>query len=126
MPVFFFQNKQAVFLVEADRDPPPRSVDILSWLLNAKHLKADEVKGRFTGPRKEMVTPWSTNAVEIAANTGVKGVHRIECFTRENGSSGFDPMLQQFNERNEDHDPGRETQCKSHKFFTGVSDRQTE
>ena len=38
----------------------------------------DNLKGWFIGPRREMITPWSTNAVEITQNMGLNGIRRIE------------------------------------------------
>jgi phosphoribosylformylglycinamidine synthase len=35
----------------------------------------------FVGPRAAMITPWSTNAVEITQNMGIKDIIRIEEFT---------------------------------------------
>ena len=53
------------------------------------------LKGWFIGPRKEMITPWSTNAVEITQNMGLTGISRIEeFFPVTNGSAEFDKMLQ--------------------------------
>jgi len=58
-------------------------------------LQTGRVEGYFIGPRKEMITPWSTNAVEITQNMGIDGISRIEEFIRVAGSdAGFDPMLQ--------------------------------
>ena len=42
-----------------------------------------------------MITPWSTNAVEICQNMGIHGIKRIESFQPYNDASGFDPMLNQ-------------------------------
>lgn len=51
----------------------------LQWLFgNADFLKRDSLEGVFIGPRKEMITPWSTNAVEITRNMGIMGITRIE------------------------------------------------
>ncbi len=68
----------------------------LSWLFGgAKPLDSDVIHGAFIGPRKEMVTPWSTNAVEITQTMGIKGIERIEEFTAfEDNAVAFDPMLQ--------------------------------
>ncbi len=68
----------------------------LSWLLGgAKFMAENLMEGYFVGPRKEMITPWSTNAVEIAANMGVKDLKRMEEYFRvENEKAEFDPMLQ--------------------------------
>lgn len=43
-----------------------------------------------------MITPWSTNAVEITQNMGISGIIRIEEFIKiEAHFSDFDPMLSQ-------------------------------
>jgi len=53
----------------------------LTWLFGgAKLLTEKEIKGTFIGPRKEMVTPWSTNAVEITQTMGITGIERLEEF----------------------------------------------
>jgi phosphoribosylformylglycinamidine synthase len=44
-----------------------------------------------------MITPWSTNAVEITQNMGISGIRRIEEFIEVNNEHGaFDPMLSAF------------------------------
>ena len=49
----------------------------------------------FVGPRREMITPWSTNAVEITQNMGLPGIRRIEQFVEaESEDVPFDAMLQ--------------------------------
>ena len=68
----------------------------LAWLFgNATMLDDDRLEGVYTGPRREMITPWSTTAVEIAQNMGIVGIKRIEEFipTRERKPE-YDPMLQ--------------------------------
>jgi phosphoribosylformylglycinamidine synthase len=68
----------------------------LSWLFgNATLIEKETIKGTFVGPRKEMVTPWSTNAVEITQNMGISGITRIEeYFPSKSSKPLFDPMLQ--------------------------------
>ncbi|MDP5027954.1 MAG: phosphoribosylformylglycinamidine synthase, partial [Flavobacterium sp.] len=62
----------------------------------------------FVGPRAAMVTPWSTNAVEITQNMGISSIIRIEEFEKVAAdltpeASGFDPMLsQKYTELNQD------------------------
>lgn len=42
-----------------------------------------------------MITPWSTNAVEITQNMGLTGISRIEeYFPVSSGDADHDPMLQ--------------------------------
>lgn len=66
----------------------------LEWLFSgASRIDAQRVEGRYVGPRREMITPWSTNAVEIARNLGVEGIVRIEEFRKDGPDTAFDPML---------------------------------
>ncbi len=68
----------------------------LCWLFGgAEKIDAPALEGFFVGPRREMITPWSTNAVEITQNMNICGVERIEeYFPVENGDAEYDPMLQ--------------------------------
>ena len=68
----------------------------LIWLFGgAKPLNENCLDGYFVGPRKEMITPWSTNAVEITQNMGLIGIERVEEFVCvKNESAAHDPMLQ--------------------------------
>ena len=68
----------------------------LVWLFSgAKPVSAKNMKGWFVGPRREMITPWSTNAVEITQIMGIKGISRIEeFFCVSSGDAKHDPMLQ--------------------------------
>ena len=45
------------------------------------------------GPRSSMVSPWSTNAVEITRIMGIEKILRIEEFFSFQSSKNFDPML---------------------------------
>ncbi len=57
--------------------------------------ESDSLSGFFVGPRREMVTPWSTNAVEITQNIGVEGILRIEeFFPADSPGAPHDKMLQ--------------------------------
>ncbi|MEY3420182.1 MAG: hypothetical protein RIR48_462 [Bacteroidota bacterium] len=71
----------------------------LSWLFgDAEVSAADNMTGMYIGPRASMITPWSTNAVEITQNMGISGIKRIELFVPEHPDHPFDPMLlQRFN-----------------------------
>lgn len=96
MVVFFKKGATLITAVDTDHKLTDVDKEKLSWLFDgAKPLASTSVKGRFIGPRKEMITPWSTNAVEITQNMGLKGINRIEQFTltREE-SPRYDKMLQ--------------------------------
>lgn len=75
---------------------PAEEISKLIWLFgNASLIDKENLEGTFIGPRKEMITPWSTNAVEISQNMGVAGIKRIEEFYEATSEKPqFDPMLQ--------------------------------
>jgi len=93
---FFQASEKLVFAVHAKQILSANDIDKLVWALgNAKLLQNESIDGFFIGPRKEMVTPWSTNAVEITQNMGISGIIRIEEFQKvENQNASYDPMLQ--------------------------------
>jgi phosphoribosylformylglycinamidine synthase len=85
-----------VFAVGANKPLDSQDIPKLNWLFgNATLFSEKEIKGFFVGPRKEMITPWSTNATEITQNMGISGIERIEEFLQvENANSAHDKMLQ--------------------------------
>ena len=96
MVIFFKTSVQNIIAVQADHSFSADETKKLSWLFdNAELLPDSTLKGWFIGPRKEMITPWSTNAVEITQNMGLTGISRIEeFFPVTDGSAEFDKMLQ--------------------------------
>ena len=65
--------------VECDHELTQADSDKLCWLFGeATPESENNLKGHFVGPRREMITPWSTNAVEITQNMGLSGITRIE------------------------------------------------
>lgn len=98
MITFFLRNKRTVYLVQSNHPLSDVENQRLGWLLNgAKPLKARSLTGKFVGPRREMITPWSTNAVEITRNMGLDGIERIEEFVKlakTDAAPEYDPMLQ--------------------------------
>ena len=66
----FFQTPlKTVIATEVDHKLSEQEIKELNWLYGeATMLEADTLEGFFVGPRREMVTPWSTNAVEITQN----------------------------------------------------------
>lgn len=71
--------------------------EALEWLFSgAKQVEPSELTGYYVGPRAEMITPWSSSAVEIVQNMGLGarlGIDRIEFFTPAEESTAFDRML---------------------------------
>lgn len=95
--IFFFRNNfKNIIAVGAAGKLQKKDIEKLIWLFgNAKMVEKENVSGVFVGPRKEMITPWSTNAVEITQNMGVKGIVRIEeFFPSKSKKPEHDPMLQ--------------------------------
>ena len=83
-----------------DHNLSENEIKELSWLYgDAEALKADKLEGFYVGPRREMITPWSTNAVEITQNMSLKGIERIEeYFPVSSKDADYDPMLQRMYE----------------------------
>jgi phosphoribosylformylglycinamidine synthase len=98
--VIFFQGSQFVFAVQTDNPLNNDDIPKLSWLFGkAEAISQPTVSGKFVGPRKEMITPWSTNAVEITQNMGIRGITRIEEFSNyELRITNYDKMLEQIYE----------------------------
>jgi len=94
--ILFFKGKLNLFAVEIQKELESQQVEKLNWLFGEAHLIPEEaIKGTFVGPRKEMITPWSTNAVEITQNMGITGISRIEEFFKTKSEKPqYDPMLQ--------------------------------
>ncbi|MDP2112511.1 MAG: hypothetical protein Q8K69_00480, partial [Bacteroidota bacterium] len=79
MILFFKTPQNTLIAVNSVRSINPEDIEKLIWLFGEAEKLDDEVlNGWFVGPRKEMLTPWSTNAVEITQNMGIQGIARIE------------------------------------------------
>ena len=102
----FFQTPQkSVIATEVNHALNEQEIKELNWLYGeATMLDAEQLDGYFVGPRREMVTPWSTNAVEITQNMGLKGISRIEEYWAvESKDAEHDEMLQRmYNGLNQD------------------------
>ena len=92
---FFGNAAKNVFAVQAPKPLSKDSVTKLSWLFaNQPKIELEVLKSSFVGPRAAMVTPWSTNAVEITQNMGIDGIIRIEKFESVDiDFNDFDPMI---------------------------------
>lgn len=102
---FFGNTSNTVYAVQTNNDLSATDIQKLNWLFgNASKIDKSVLSETFVGPRATMVTPWSTNAVEITQNMGISGIIRIEEFEKVNSDfTGFDPMLsQKYKELNQD------------------------
>ncbi|HRZ74408.1 MAG TPA: phosphoribosylformylglycinamidine synthase [Flavobacterium sp.] len=94
--IHFFGNESAtVFAVQSQNELSAQDISKLNWLFgNTNKIEKSVLTDFFVGPRAAMVTPWSTNAVEITQNMGISGIIRIEEFHKaESNDTDFDPML---------------------------------
>ncbi|WP_111708580.1 phosphoribosylformylglycinamidine synthase [Lutibacter citreus] len=93
--IHFFGNKNGkIFAVKTSKELSQETTQKLNWLFgNQEKLELQSIDAIFIGPRAAMITPWSTNAVEITQNMGIEGILRIEEFTTSNGEEDFDPMI---------------------------------
>ena len=96
MITFFKDGSRHIIAVESAEPLSQEYLDRLTWLFDgATPLKARSLKGAWIGPRREMVTPWSTNAVEITQNMAIPGIVRIEeYFKAMSDTPDYDRMLQ--------------------------------
>ena len=90
------RNSEKIYAVGLRSDLKESDIPKLVWLFgDADIIKSETVEGFFVGPRKEMITPWSTNAVEITQNMGIDSIERIEeYFVVAGEDAEHDPMLQ--------------------------------
>ncbi len=105
MLLFFETTHQTIIAVQSVSRPEPTDIAKLNWLFGGSVLLETPVlEGWYVGPRKEMLTPWSTNAVEITQNMGIRGLVRMEeLFPAEGPDARYDHMLQALY-----HNPGQE------------------
>ncbi|WP_333819312.1 phosphoribosylformylglycinamidine synthase [Ohtaekwangia sp.] len=96
MILFFRSKANTIYAVGTVQPLQNSDVQKLTWLFgNAEPLAEKTLSGYFIGPRKEMITPWSTNAVEITQTMGIAGIQRIEEFYAvETDAVKHDKMLQ--------------------------------
>ncbi len=103
--IHFFGNKnENVFAVQTINEISPENIKKLIWLFgNQPKISSASIDAFFVGPRAAMITPWSTNAVEITQNMGIENIIRIEEFKASTKYfEDYDPMLfQKYNSLNQ-------------------------
>lgn len=98
--ISFFRQQGKIYAVKFQQTPSEPTLQKLEWLFgDARHDDTETIAGFFVGPRREMITPWSTNAVEITQNMGIEGIQRIEEFYEVSEKDTFDHMLRQLYKR---------------------------
>ncbi|MCA6422299.1 MAG: phosphoribosylformylglycinamidine synthase [Flavobacterium sp.] len=120
---FFGNESTTVFAVQTKKksnadEMSAETISKLNWLFNSElvsesselvsdsqtNISKSVLTDFFIGPRAALMTPWSTNAVEITQNMGIEGIIRIEEFQKVTADFiDFDPMLsQKYSELNQD------------------------
>ncbi len=102
---FFGNESNTVFAVQTQNELSAENISKLNWLFgNTYKIEKSVLADFFVGPRAAMITPWSTNAVEITQNMTIEGIIRIEEFQKVSDAfSDFDPMLsQKYSELNQE------------------------
>lgn len=94
---FFLSQSNAVFVLQTEKSLSSANVTKLEWLFGGAKLQTETaLSGYFVGPRAAMITPWSTNAVEITQNMDIQDIIRIEEFKKVDAEfADYDPMLSQ-------------------------------
>ena len=76
---FFGNTNSTVFAVQTTKELSNEAIEKLTWLFgNQPKINAASLDAFFIGPRAAMISPWSTNAVEITQNMTIEGIIRIE------------------------------------------------
>lgn len=95
MITFFKTPSQSIIAVDAQCPIQDEHQNRLVWLFgNATPIAHPQLDGKFIGPRREMITPWSTCAVEIVQNMGIDYIVRVEEYFPAGEVPEYDPMLQ--------------------------------
>ena len=90
---FFTKDNSHVYAVESEGALSPEIHKKLKWLFSGSDYISNKIiESKYVGPRSNMTTPWSTNAVEITQNMGISGIKRIEEFIFFNNKNSFDQM----------------------------------
>jgi len=93
--LFFRTSRNTIAAIQADRELSAEDISKLEWFVDGQLLPPDQpIRGAFVGPRREMITPFSTNAVDSVRSFGVGAVSRIEEFQIAEPNPDLDPMLQ--------------------------------
>jgi phosphoribosylformylglycinamidine synthase len=92
---FFGNSDSKIFAIQTTKKLLKKTIDKLTWLFGDQpKIEAISLDAFFVGPRAAMITPWSTNAVEITQNMGISDIIRIEEFIPVSEDfTDFDPMI---------------------------------
>ena len=126
--IYFFRIKNKnIIAIQAIRELDADDISKLKWLFGEATIDENkEIKGWFVGPRRELISPWSDNVVDIAANMNIPGIERIEYFVscnppKENQTRSYDPMLQSLYENLDENVFGIVPEPESVQFISDLA-----
>lgn len=105
MIYFFINSSNKVYAVQTDQNLVETDISKLIWLFgDSQFVKESVLTGCFIGPRSTMISPWSTNAVEVTQSMDIQGITRIEEYQRvEPDFTDYDSMLsEKYSELNQE------------------------
>ncbi len=94
--IYFFSSPDgSIIAVRAECRLDVSSLAALSWLCGGTRIDGTTVSGFFVGPRRAMLSPWSTAAVEITQNMNLRAITRMERYVAvPSRAAAYDPMLE--------------------------------
>ncbi|MCC6953864.1 MAG: phosphoribosylformylglycinamidine synthase, partial [Deltaproteobacteria bacterium] len=90
----FFEGESEVYVLLVARALTHEELQTIVWLFSGARHVQPPLRGTYVGPRREMLSPWSTNTSDVLRNVGIEGVRRVERFRPVSGEPAFDPMLE--------------------------------
>ena len=80
---FFGSLDTKVFAVQTINDLSSNTITKLQWLFGDQpKIELLALDSNYVGPRAAMITPWSTNAVEITQNMGIEVLFELKSFIK--------------------------------------------
>jgi len=95
---YFYSPDNLAYIAVQTTKLTIKSINKLLWLFgdDSLYIDSDVLKGDFICTYPELITPWCTNAVEIAKNIGINSITRMELLIPYNKSKHiyYDTMIQ--------------------------------
>ncbi len=93
---YLFENEKEAFVLEVKKELKEKDLKKAEFILKASRVKDKALYGSFVGAKREMLSPWATNALEISDNIGISGIKRLERFIKVNSEyKSYDPMIEE-------------------------------
>jgi len=91
--IVFFKNKDHyIYAAVTQTQLSKQALDKLHGLFQGYAYTTESFTHSYIGPHPTMVSPWSTNVVEIIENIGIESISRVESLRPQDET--FDPLLE--------------------------------